>query len=545
MNLNWKQILVVTFIFLPQLVLAQDNTEKTKKPAIATHRAVTNISPTTDNKLPDNLPDEILYYTKMTVSPQNFPTQLLKNRLNVYSIELDYDNAHPFYVEAKKIYDEVYYQTMRPLWQSKEYSDLRLKKEYEKISQLEFKHFPLYAQYNSKNLEATADDEANLYKNLSQVYKLLEKGSLCRYYNWSTNKHLGITTILPHIDYQRELARYLESKADWEIRNGNYTDAIKTIKVGLALGKHAKNATPVTLIGFMIGCAINQSMQKQLLHLAAQPNSPNLYLALTQLNHNDDDALTNAIDAERNFFLGEYASRDTLDNLDSASDAECKDILEKMTNTLFILSDVSNSSSKNIDNSEKKYSTTQTLAFSTLCILSYLPAKQRLRDKGLSDEKIESLSIYQVITPHLIERIQLAYDMLCIETSFKSDESHEAFKFESNNKMKWLDSNNSSPIDIYLDLFLPSAAMTKIAYQREIQTLDRLKIVEAIRYYAAVHEGNLPESLDEIKEIAVAKICPITGKPYKYKVEGKTFSIDYNSSPRPKSPIFRMEVTVK
>ena len=54
-----------------------------------------------------------------------------------------------------------------------------------------------------------------------------------------------------------------------------------------------------------------------------------------------------------------------------------------------------------------------------------------------------------------------------------------------------------------------------------------MKIIEAIRYYAAVHDGKLPESLGAIKEIPVATDDPMTGKPLGYKVEGRTAIIDY------------------
>jgi hypothetical protein len=79
------------------------------------------------------------------------------------------------------------------------------------------------------------------------------------------------------------------------------------------------------------------------------------------------------------------------------------------------------------------------------------------------------------------------------------------------------------------------------AFYRQEQTLDLLRIVAALRYYAAVHDGKLPASLADITELSVPKVCPLTAKPYEYRVEGNTAIIDYEAG-WGKS---RMEITVE
>jgi hypothetical protein len=534
--------LILTLIFLPQFVLAQDNakqnnTEKNKKAALASHRDIVDIYQNPKNKLPDG----IMMCKKMTISPQKFSVPLLRNRLNVYSSELEYDNAYSFYVEAKKIYDEVYTQAMRPLWQSKEYNDLKSKKEYDKTAQLEFNVFPLYSNYYlsyGKKLETDSADESKLYNSLSNVYKLLEKGSQSRYCKWKTDKNNFITALMPHAQDFRQLAKYLQDKADWEIRNGKYIDAIKTIKVGLAIGNHTQKASPTTTVGLHVGFAINQSMYSQLFHLATQPDAPNLYPALTQIKI--DDNICDIINSERNIYFDKYISRDSLDKINFESDADCKNFLEKIIKPFIAAVQLFNSETEIFP---KQSMLESSQALSVFCVLSYLPAKQWLRDKGLSDEKIESLSICQVVAPFTIDRIQQVYDAISVDISFKSGESYDSLKFDY--ECKWLDNDNASPIDLFLKMFAIPLDGIRLIKQREIQNLDRLKIIETIRYYAEVHNGKLPESLDVIKEIAVPKICPISGKPYNYKLEGKKIIFDYHSSKSNKSPDRRMEINVE
>jgi len=48
-----------------------------------------------------------------------------------------------------------------------------------------------------------------------------------------------------------------------------------------------------------------------------------------------------------------------------------------------------------------------------------------------------------------------------------------------------------------------------------------LRTIEAIRAYAAEHDGKLPASLDAIQGLPVPT-NPVTGKAFPYRLEGKT-----------------------
>jgi hypothetical protein len=98
--------------------------------------------------------------------------------------------------------------------------------------------------------------------------------------------------------------------------------------------------------------------------------------------------------------------------------------------------------------------------------------------------------------------------------------------------------DGSDPVKIFRSLFLPATQAAKHAYYRTGQTLDRLKIIEAIRLYAALHDGQLPKTLDDIKEVPVPKIDPVSGQPYQYRVEGNTALLDYVSSGAARRELF-------
>jgi hypothetical protein len=47
-----------------------------------------------------------------------------------------------------------------------------------------------------------------------------------------------------------------------------------------------------------------------------------------------------------------------------------------------------------------------------------------------------------------------------------------------------------------------------------------LRCVEAVRIYAAEHDGKLPARLDDVR--LPLPVDPATGKPFTYKLDGKT-----------------------
>ena len=67
--------------------------------------------------------------------------------------------------------------------------------------------------------------------------------------------------------------------------------------------------------------------------------------------------------------------------------------------------------------------------------------------------------------------------------------------------------------------FFPRLAKVFAARTRIDRRIAALRCVEAVRLYAAAHDGKLPSSLEEIKE-APLPIDPVTGKAFAYHVAG-------------------------
>ena len=82
---------------------------------------------------------------------------------------------------------------------------------------------------------------------------------------------------------------------------------------------------------------------------------------------------------------------------------------------------------------------------------------------------------------------------------------------------------------IFAALLLPAVDKVMFASVRLDRRLDALRCVEALRLYAAAHEGKLPEKLADVTAVPLPA-DPVTGKPFAYRRDGATATL---SGPAP------------
>jgi hypothetical protein len=100
---------------------------------------------------------------------------------------------------------------------------------------------------------------------------------------------------------------------------------------------------------------------------------------------------------------------------------------------------------------------------------------------------------------------------------------------------------------ILAGLLLPAVGKVQFATVRLQRRIDALRIVEALRLHAALHEGKLPEKLSDITDVPIPP-DPASGKPFDYKLEaGKaTLTAPAPAGEKPnQSNFLRYEITLK
>jgi hypothetical protein len=66
----------------------------------------------------------------------------------------------------------------------------------------------------------------------------------------------------------------------------------------------------------------------------------------------------------------------------------------------------------------------------------------------------------------------------------------------------------------------PQVLLARFTLARADRYVRLMRTIEAIRDYAARHDGRLPERLEQITDLPLP-IDPVTGKPFDYEVKGE------------------------
>ncbi len=135
-------------------------------------------------------------------------------------------------------------------------------------------------------------EKAYREKELAKVIDLLKPGSAyadmeraARFEScdWQYPIHEGNVSaiLLPEMQQSRTYARLLSAKAHLEIAEGRYDQAVRTLQTGYAEARHVGQGP--FLVCSLIGVTIAGIMSHEAEQLIQQPDSPNLYWALSIL----------------------------------------------------------------------------------------------------------------------------------------------------------------------------------------------------------------------------------------------------------------------
>jgi hypothetical protein len=495
-------------------------------------------------------------HTKITVTAAELPYPLLRYRFNMYITETESGNAAPLYAEAVAKLNEAKKLSDQEVYRSEDYAKAQFpamfnvaqeKRDDNAVNKLLFRAFPVLAvqRIHREDVIAEKEKEDAAFAVLKGVYYLIEKASKKRECDWSywvENKGLG--TLLPNGDAVRKLGKYLQQKAEWEIRYGKYDNAVKTIRLGLRLAEHTEQSDMPGAVLIIIAYQIKKDLLNVIQLLAAQPDAPNLYPALTQI-HIDKKLIQRLVQTELFSWMSAENSSpqkilELFERTDEINDEECKVLLTSIVETYF--QDRQITLEKEVKNN----------VIVTVCLMSYLAGKERLLNRGLTEAEIDKLSVYQVTAPHIAEQIKVGFDkmivasMLPVDFKYVPKDTPEDSKHTRIDLDEYAFINSPSPSEIYLSVLSGGMRFARHLPLQNEQTIDLLQITEAIRHYAAVNNGKLPETLDQIDQLHVKKISATTNKPLTYHVKENTAIIDYKATPfsRPKI-ISRLEITVE
>ena len=160
-------------------------------------------------------------------------------------------------------------------------------------------------------------------------------------------------------------------------------------------------------------------------------------------------------------------------------------------------------------------------------------ARRRLAEYGLPEERLLRFPADQVVLLDQKRDVEIRFDdlmktfaMPIWELDLRPDP----------NKPK-------NPQTLFADALVPALKNVRTAQGRVDQRIALLRHIEALRLYAAAHDGKLPAKLADVS--VPLPVDPITGKPVRYEVIGETAHLRGTPPPGHENvPIFNMHYEI-
>jgi hypothetical protein len=337
----------------------------------------------------------------------------------------------------------------------------------------------------------------------SSIY-FLERGAKCRYCDWQLP--IGdvpyYTILLPDIQQSRTYSRILTVKARREIALSDFDEAVKTFQTNYALARNV--AEGETLVNGLVGIAMCGFMYPQVLEFVQQPGAPNLYWALTALPTPLVD-MNEALEVES---FGLELSFPELRDVETAQRTpdEWREAFHGFASEAL----------KQMQTGDRPAEGKTREGLDKICEDALPAATRALIKGGMPAEKIESMPVHQVAllyTRHAYHRLfdsAAKYYTLPYPDAIVGIEKTIADAELADAEMREI-----VPLARHT---LGAVKVTRMAIERNDRQIATLRVIEALRLYAAVHDGQLPKQLSDITEVPIPD-DPVTGLPFEYKLE--------------------------
>jgi hypothetical protein len=167
----------------------------------------------------------------------------------------------------------------------------------------------------------------------------------------------------------------------------------------------------------------------------------------------------------------------------------------------------------------------------------YPLAKRALIEQGMTPEEVEAMAVGQVVLLHTKRQFDQLRDELlkCALLPYWQAKPHLD---QLRDRMRQARHRWEEVLPL-CDEYFPAVQAGSTAFVRPDRRIAELRLFEALRLYAASHNGRLPERLEDIG--VPIPIDPITGKPFEYRLDGDVAHVE--GPPRVATPC-RYEVRI-
>jgi hypothetical protein len=333
----------------------------------------------------------------------------------------------------------------------------------------------------------------------------LDQAARCRDCDWQLNgRDEGAGLLLPEVQKFRNVIRVVVVRARHELSAGRLPEALQALQSGYALSHSMGKGQ--TLIHVLVGVAMALILDRELDEILQQPGAPNLYWALTVLPRPFFDPRT-AIDEEGTLLLRSWPTLK---------------LLEQGPMTPYQVRALRREIAQNVRQfGLAQPGTLDYLAQTWEQERAYPEARRRLLKEGLSAEDLDGMPLLQVVALDAVRRYRRAWDEFARwtyvpdfgrEPGYKQSFARLKQAAEPLESLVLLPRQNGN-VSVFQP---PPLERIYTATGRADRRFAALRCVEAIRLYAAGHDGRPPARLADLTEVPVPA-DPVTNRPFEYE----------------------------
>jgi hypothetical protein len=327
----------------------------------------------------------------------------------------------------------------------------------------------------------------------------VDRGARREYCDWEMLPRLrreGFSTLVPDLQYMRQLGRLLSFRARTELAKGEFEKAAFTAQTIFALSRHVGESP--TLISALVGLAIGQIALDGVEDFIQQPDAPNLYWALTGLPRPFIDIRT-GLGGEKVGFEKDFPEIKKLEKGPLTADE-----LKRLAN--FCADETT------LYGNLPEPSFAKKLELVGRVTQQYPAARKYLIEQGRKAEEVDALPMVQVVLAHNYQQFRRLQDDMEKWLAVPFWEGHKGRQQSEAD----IFANQSSAYPFVK--LLPALARIHQATARLDRRIAALRCIEALRLHVK-ETGKLPASLSEVTLVPIP-IDPFTGKQFQYTVRG-------------------------
>ena len=334
------------------------------------------------------------------------------------------------------------------------------------------------------------------------VLRQVQIGAMRKDPDWGLEMDEGMEMVVPSLSDFRRIGQVLAIRARLEIAQGQFDQAVETIKVGLAMGRHVAGGGLV-LITALVAVGIETMMLDRVAELIER-GGPNMYWALAELPEPLVD-VRRGFDYEGQWLMREPELRKALAG--PMTPAEGTALLRWME--LYSLA----------MNTGEEPPGRRGIVQAALAVRFYGIGKRMLIEDGRSRQEVEAMPVGQVVVLYLLNDYIHWRDELFKWFSMPYWQARPGLQRSDMAFQKW---QRIGGMFNPLTALLPTLGRAYLMQAKLDRARAALQTIESIRSHAARH-GQVPKTLDDL-ELPVP-IDPVVGKQFHYEPGDQSFTL--------------------